>query len=200
MALSHAVIVSTALELIDERGLDALSLRQLATRLGVQAPTLYWHVASKAALLDAASDAIMDEALAALPEPPETSHADRWLVAAFTALREALLGHRDGARIVSVAHDSLNRPEFMERVLETLREAGLDSHRAWILAMIATRYTLGHVLAEQGADAAPSAQRQEEFEERFPLVHRQSSAYFAEHSATDLFTESITLLLRSAGA
>jgi TetR/AcrR family tetracycline transcriptional repressor len=200
MALSHAVIVSTALELIDERGLDALSLRQLASRLGVQAPTLYWHVASKAALLDAVSDAIMDEALAALPEPGEAAHADRWLAAAFTALRAALLGHRDGARIVSVAHDSLKRPEFMERVLERLREAGLDPHQAWILAMIATRYTLGHVLAEQGADAAPSAQRQAEFEGRFPLVHRQSSAYFAEHSAADLFTESIALLLRSVGA
>ena len=46
-------IAEAALALVDAEGLDALSMRRLATELGVQAPSLYHHVASKDQLLDA---------------------------------------------------------------------------------------------------------------------------------------------------
>jgi TetR/AcrR family transcriptional regulator, tetracycline repressor protein len=46
-ALTKAAIVQAALDLLDEAGTDGLTLRALASRLGVQAPALYWHVASK---------------------------------------------------------------------------------------------------------------------------------------------------------
>ncbi len=46
-------VIDTALELIDAEGLPALSMRRLATELGVQAPSLYHHVASKDELLAA---------------------------------------------------------------------------------------------------------------------------------------------------
>ena len=45
-------IVQAALDLLDETGMDGLTVRALASRLGVQAPALYWHVPSKQALLD----------------------------------------------------------------------------------------------------------------------------------------------------
>jgi TetR/AcrR family tetracycline transcriptional repressor len=51
------------MSLVDAEGLDALTLRALAGRLGVQAPTLYWHVRNKAELLDALADRIMGDVL-----------------------------------------------------------------------------------------------------------------------------------------
>ena len=50
--LDRQVIVNAALALLDEDGIDALTLRALAARLGVQAPALYWHVRNKQELLD----------------------------------------------------------------------------------------------------------------------------------------------------
>ena len=50
--LTKAAIVQAALDLLDEAGMDGLTVRALASRLGVQAPALYWHVRSKQALLD----------------------------------------------------------------------------------------------------------------------------------------------------
>src|SRR5215470_1661045 len=59
--LTRARIVKAALDLIDEEGLDALSMRRLGSRLGAGATTLYWYVSSKDQLLDLAVDEIFGE-------------------------------------------------------------------------------------------------------------------------------------------
>jgi len=50
MALNKEIVIKEALKLLNEVGIEGVSLRALAKRLGVKAPTLYWHVKSKAAL------------------------------------------------------------------------------------------------------------------------------------------------------
>jgi AcrR family transcriptional regulator len=57
--LSQHRIRDAALALIDEEGLEALSMRRLAQRLGVQAASLYSHVPTKEALLDSVADEVM---------------------------------------------------------------------------------------------------------------------------------------------
>jgi TetR/AcrR family tetracycline transcriptional repressor len=195
MALSRTQIVDEALRLVDEKGLDGLSLRTLATRLHVQAPTLYWHLPNKSALLDAVSDAIMGEALDGLSRLDDAQPTDEWMLAALVTLRDAMLAHRDGARIVSGAHDSLRRAEFVELGMRRLLADGVDERRAWLLMLAATRYALGHVLAEQGPDAPPSAELEPEFRRRFPHVARSVSDYFATHTADDLYHDAVQLLL-----
>ena len=59
--LSRARVVAEAMALADEQGLPALSMRALAGRLGVEAMSLYHHVAGKEALLDAMVDAVFGE-------------------------------------------------------------------------------------------------------------------------------------------
>jgi TetR/AcrR family transcriptional regulator, tetracycline repressor protein len=44
--------VTAALDALEESGLDGLNMRNLAGRLGVKAPALYWHFASKQDLVD----------------------------------------------------------------------------------------------------------------------------------------------------
>ena len=59
--LSRDRVVAEAMALADEQGLAALSMRALAGRLGVEAMSLYHHVAGKEALLDAMVDAVFGE-------------------------------------------------------------------------------------------------------------------------------------------
>jgi TetR/AcrR family transcriptional regulator, tetracycline repressor protein len=94
-------IVAAALELLDDKGMDALTVRALATRLDVRAPALYWHVRNKQELLDEMATEVMRRvtgALAALP-PGEGWRAD--FAAYAHVLRAEYLRHRDGARIFS---------------------------------------------------------------------------------------------------
>jgi AcrR family transcriptional regulator len=61
--LSREAILDAALELADERGLDAVSMRAVAQRVGVTAMALYPYVGNKDALLDGLVDRLLAEML-----------------------------------------------------------------------------------------------------------------------------------------
>ncbi|MCU0271584.1 MAG: TetR/AcrR family transcriptional regulator [Acidimicrobiales bacterium] len=76
--LRRELIVDTAREMVEQEGLDALSLRRLASALGVTAPALYAHFASKDDLLAAVAAAefgglveAIQAATASLEDPVE---------------------------------------------------------------------------------------------------------------------------------
>ncbi|HEY7342936.1 MAG TPA: TetR/AcrR family transcriptional regulator C-terminal domain-containing protein [Ktedonobacterales bacterium] len=66
-SLSREQIVRAAIELADAEGLEELSMRRLATKLGAGAMSLYWHIPNKEDLLDLMLDAAFGEMT--LPEP-----------------------------------------------------------------------------------------------------------------------------------
>src|SRR2546429_7416367 len=94
--LDLELFVQAAIALLDEEGLDGLTTRRLAARLGVQSPALYWYVRDKDELLDLVADAICAPAL----EPAAASTADPalgWrerLEAAMRGYRAVLRSHR----------------------------------------------------------------------------------------------------------
>ncbi len=67
-SLAREQIVRAAIELADAEGLQALSMRRLATKLGAGAMSLYWHIPNKEDLLDLMLDAAFGEV--ELPEQP----------------------------------------------------------------------------------------------------------------------------------
>jgi AcrR family transcriptional regulator len=78
--------------MLDTDGVDGLSMRKLAAKLGATAPTLYWHVSSKDELLDLAFDEVLHD----LPDM-RTVHEDGWQAdvrCALDALRAMMLRHR----------------------------------------------------------------------------------------------------------
>jgi TetR/AcrR family tetracycline transcriptional repressor len=94
-------VVHAAIALLDEEGLDGLTTRALATRLGVQSPALYWYVRDKGELLDLVADAICAPALAA--SPALTADVG-WRERATTGLRlyrAVLRSHRDAPRLLA---------------------------------------------------------------------------------------------------
>ena len=66
--LSRERVFAAAVEIADAEGIDALTMRALAQRLGVEAMSLYYHVANKAALLDGLADVVVGEILAEVPD------------------------------------------------------------------------------------------------------------------------------------
>lgn len=66
--LDRPTIVAAALKILVEQGLGAVSLRNVAAALGVRAPSLYWHVASKGGLFGHMSEQLFRECLSEVPE------------------------------------------------------------------------------------------------------------------------------------
>ncbi|WP_104046055.1 TetR/AcrR family transcriptional regulator C-terminal domain-containing protein [Arthrobacter sp. ZGTC412] len=65
--LSRELVLSTALALVDGKGLDALTMRRLGQELQRDPMSLYRYAANRAALLDGVTEVVMNE-LAILPE------------------------------------------------------------------------------------------------------------------------------------
>lgn len=199
MALDRQQVIDAAVQLLDADGLDSLSLRTLASRLGVQAPTLYWHIGSKSELLDALADAIMDEAILAVPAPAQDENWADWFLRSLTELRGALLRHRDGARTVSDARLSLRRGDFSELAMTTLVGRGVELHRARLTVLAGERFTVGYVLEEQApTDATQQPPSVDELQARFPTTVRAIGEYFAaDRTADDLFEDIVRVILAS---
>ncbi|MGO1854733.1 MAG: TetR/AcrR family transcriptional regulator C-terminal domain-containing protein [Microbacteriaceae bacterium] len=199
MTLTPERIVQEALALLDEDGLDGVTLRRLAARLGVQAPTLYWHVHNKADLLAHLGDAILAP-LGALPDPAGAHWRD-WLLEAATHFRASLLAHRDGARVVAAAQASPAMAAFSERAMSVLVSQDEPLRRARLVVLLIERFTIGLVLEEQSAAADPAADSlpdPSELTDRYPLVTAAITEYFADDATLDdLYRDSIRLILFS---
>jgi TetR/AcrR family tetracycline transcriptional repressor len=146
----RASIVSAAIELMDSSGLDGISLRAIATRLGIRQPGLYHHFASKAELLDAVADEILDrwhtDRL-----PADGERWDEFVARNARSLRRAMLSIRDGARLIASAGS--RSPGLDNAIVQTalLEAAGFSGTDA-ILALIAvSRYTIGSAIEQQTA-------------------------------------------------
>jgi TetR/AcrR family transcriptional regulator, tetracycline repressor protein len=198
MALDKERIVSEAITLLDEGGLDGLTLRKLAQRLGVQAPTLYWHIRNKAALVTALAEAILQD-LATLTAPPDDEPWQQWLIGVAERLRQAMRAHPDGARVVSAAHLSVTLAGLSELAMSTLVARGLALRQARLTVLVVQRFTIGHVLEEQSPPPAGDAVDQfdaDMFAQRHPTVIAGITDYFQQgRTVDDLFRDSLQLIL-----
>ncbi|MFI8461893.1 TetR/AcrR family transcriptional regulator C-terminal domain-containing protein [Kitasatospora sp. NPDC085464] len=148
--MNREIVVSEALDLLDEVGLDTVSTRRLAKRLGVEQPSLYWYFRTKKDLLAAMAEAAMaPHATAPLP----TSDDDwcDWFLDNTRSFRRTLLMRRDGARL----HAGSTPAGDLDRVrhkMDFLVGSGVPERDAQMAMLTAGRFTVGSVLEEQ-ADA-----------------------------------------------
>jgi TetR/AcrR family tetracycline transcriptional repressor len=142
--LDQAQVVRAALELLGEVGLDELTMRRLAEKLGVKAASLYRHVRNKDELLALLGDEIAAE----IPLPHPTGSWRDQLTEGAWNVRRGLQAHRDGARVLaSTPPAGPRRLRHIEAVLRILREAGLKDRDAARAA-----YHLNNVVTEFAAD------------------------------------------------
>ena len=157
MQLSREQVLAAALGLLDEAGLEQLTMRRLAAALGVQNGATYWHFRSKQALLEAMADTLLAGLAAGLDtESPWTKR----ITELARRLRRALLSRRDGARLFSAVFFPLpNALAYGEAMIATLGESGLSSRDASWAADTLTYYVVGHTIEEQLAVALPDRGR-----------------------------------------
>jgi TetR/AcrR family tetracycline transcriptional repressor len=146
--LDPALVVRVALKLLDEVGLDGLTLRRLAAELGVQAPALYWHFANKRELLDHMAQAIAEECVVELA-PEEWDEA---LPAYARARRRGLLAHRDGARVASGNRPVAAMFPTVESAIERLVAAGFTPLQSMRSMVAIDTYVTGFVTEEQAEE------------------------------------------------
>ena len=139
------------MRLLEDGGLDRLSLRGVARELGMHAPGLYWYIESRQELIDLLAKAILDEATAGLTAAAPGQGWDEWLIDFALRMRRALLAHRDGARVVAGAFlfRANSITGFLELALETLEAEGFSRDFAMLGAVTVMRYTLGIALDDQ---------------------------------------------------
>jgi len=183
--LSRERVLASALELVDREGLSALSMRRLGAELGVEAMALYRYAAGKDALLDGLVEALyleLEERLTADASPPATGGTPAWQEElrriAWTAY-DVWLAHPQAVPLLAtrmLAVPLAQQPAAVlrhhERVLASLRHAGLDSARAAAVFRAFTAWLLGYVTVE----LRPMVDNPDEPDPAFRLgLHRLSS-------------------------
>lgn len=157
-ALSRDRIINSALDLLDEVGLDDLTVRRLADRLEVQSPALYWHLKDKDELLDAMAETVLLDA--GMGPPQEGESWPDWLFRRAHAYRDAVLAHRDGARVVMrLTSASPSMLGEFEGELRGLIDQGFTAELALATITATTHYATGFLLHEQSTPS-PVSQRE----------------------------------------
>lgn len=147
MALDRAVIVSAALNLLDDTGIEGLSMRKLGEVLGVQAPALYWHFPGKPALLEEMAEALLAGVAGRIVGNGDYAHTLR---SGAREMRRALLSRRDGARVF--AGTFVARPNVLsmgEVVIGSLRDAGFAAQTSARAVFSLMYFVMGFVIEEQ---------------------------------------------------
>lgn len=194
--LSAAAIVQAALELADADGLQAVSMRKVAARLGVAAMALYRHVPNKDALLEQMADAVFAE----LPHPNPDGDWKKEMLGFWTAFHDLLLEHP------AIAHITLDVPvagaELSvrgEEVLRCLAAGGLDDASAAEALVSLTWYTVGGALYAIGRSNPKHINLGLRLEmlpaDVFPSVTR-AAPHFAADTTREYFISGLTHLLR----
>ena len=175
-------VVRVALDLLDEVGLDDLSMRRLAERLGVTAASLYWHVRDKDDLLTLLADAISAE----MPLPDPTRSWRDELTAYAHEARRVALAHRDAARVlVATIPAGPHRLQRIEALLDVLRRAGFRpadvADAAYLLNVYISGFVLDEVLSPRPPGAAPTPRGF-----TAPLGSLQHGRLLVEHGAANM--------------
>nr|WKF60304.1 Tn1721 family tetracycline repressor protein class A [Paraburkholderia busanensis] len=142
------LVVDTALELLDELGLDALSTRRLAQKLGVESATLYWHFRDKSVLLaEMAAAALARHHTLGVPEDP--AQWDQWFADNTRSFRRSLLAYRDGARLHAGSVPGDDAIERIKLKVAYLVQAGFSEQEAGMAMLAASQFTVGCVMEQQ---------------------------------------------------
>ena len=167
-SLSRELVLRTALALIDEGGLEALSMRQLGAKLGVEAMSLYNHVASKDDIIDGALDLVVEEiAIPAVGDDWKQAMKER-----ASSAREAFNRHPWASALMdSRLSSSPSRLRYFDAMVGTLLGAGFSLELASRSFSILDCYVYGfgrQRLNMVSSGEPESEKRAEAFSENIP--------------------------------
>ncbi|MDN3356013.1 TetR/AcrR family transcriptional regulator C-terminal domain-containing protein [Actinomadura sp. DC4] len=177
--LSRRRVLRAAVGLADRDGLDALTMRRLAQEVGVEAMSLYHHVANKEAVFDGVVEVILGEIMAAVDGVEAPSPEEDWqaaLRARILAAREVFLRHRWAPQVLETR--TTTSPfviAYFDHVIAILRAGGFSfdlAHRALhVLGSRALGFAQELFQPDSGQNAnAEAAAMMEQMADRFPNI------------------------------
>jgi AcrR family transcriptional regulator len=153
--LTRGAIVSRALELGDAEGLDAVSLRRLATEFEVTPMALYRHVRDKQDLVNAMTEVVMEDFDLKAGFRPSMSWTGR-LRRAMTNFKQQM-DKRPLALALSIAYSGDGPPGFWrmtEDLLAILLDAGFSRRQAIVLIRVVSNLLSGYLLLLRQEDGS----------------------------------------------
>jgi TetR/AcrR family tetracycline transcriptional repressor len=148
-SLQPDLVVASALRIVDEQGLEALTVRKVADEFGVTPMALYWHFSNKEALLDAVGDFVVS----GLRVPDDALGLEEYVREGMTALVEIMRAHPSATPLIpSRLLINENGRDLTERVLDKLIDAGFDVEKAAAVAHYALMIAMTLVTGEPGAE------------------------------------------------
>jgi AcrR family transcriptional regulator len=178
-ALRRDHILDAALKLADDAGLGALSMRRLGQALGVEAMSLYNHVANKDAILDGLVARVLNQVALPVPDGDWEEELRRCSV----SLHEALQQHPWACSLVTApasGPEALEaRMRYIDALLHTLRAAGFTPEQAYHAYHAIDGHTVGFTMWELG-HASPATDATVESAMR--LIQSGQLPYLVEHA------------------
>jgi AcrR family transcriptional regulator len=206
MKVNREMVASAGLKLLNEVGLEQLTLRLIAKELKIQAPTVYWHFKSKEELIDEMASMVLAQGAVQLVPAKASAAWKSWALSFGGGLRRTLLAYRDGARMV--AGSRLTNTEYMktvERVGARLLDEGFTLRRAVVLLSTIYNYTLSFVMEEQAVYPRPN-ERSPHYDiglrnagldpTQFPILRQSGAILFDKFDRR--YKEGLGLIVRGA--
>ena len=159
--LNRDRVLQTAMAVADERGIETLTMRELAGRLGIEAASLYNHVSGKDDLLAGMADLVIAE----IDLPSEDTGWREAMRRRAMSARELFERHRWAAALIDTRMQA--QPSglaYADRVLGTLLRAGLSPAVAGNAFLVLDSYIYGYerqrtiLTREDGGDSTDTAQ------------------------------------------
>src|SRR3954469_15012987 len=148
MPLNRDRVLKAAIRLADKEGIESLSMRKLARSLGVEAMSLYNHVANKGDLVDAMFELVMTE----VELPPGSGRWDAAVRSYAIDMHDALIRHSwAGNLAVGLGRGGVPRPSRLAQIdwlLGRLREGGFSRELVYHGYHVLDAHILGFTLWE----------------------------------------------------
>ncbi len=206
MKINKLMATRAGLKLLNEEGLEHLTLRRLGMELNVQAATIYWHFKSKEELLNEMATTVLVDGAANLVSRRNSSDWRVWASTFGKGLRKTLLAYRDGARMVAGTRLTTTEPlKATEKIGAQLIASGFSLRAAVVLLSTIYNYTLSFVTEEQAVFPTPGKRSPlYSIKERnarldpaiFPYHRKASTILFDRYDRR--FREGLELILQGA--
>jgi TetR/AcrR family transcriptional regulator, tetracycline repressor protein len=173
--LDRARIAATALEMIEEVGVDRLTMRAVAARLDVSAMALYHHVEDKEELLRLVGDDILGHV--ELPDPDSGDWRDLFTAVSMAAV-DALLAVPGFSSVLLTSKMLPNARRMVLFCIHQFERGGLDREAAQEIYAGVQTLVLGRLLIEETANFKLSPAPHPDDEIRDYIVKLRSLASF----------------------
>jgi AcrR family transcriptional regulator len=201
LPLSRDRILRAALELVDDGGIDSLTMRKLGQALGFEAMSLYNHVANKDDVIDGILDLVLAES-----EPPSPSGDWDAAVRSSAVSVHAALRRHPWASAVVMAPGRLRpaRLRYMDSLLGRLREAGFSAETTYHAYHVLDGHIFGfslweasHSYGDVDASRMMAAFERTITADEYPYLREHGEQHFAEgpHHDVSAFEFGLDLIL-----